>query len=239
MARPPQHADGAYGVPDVTRESGGFPGPPNVYHPWAESTPAYEEYADPAAAHGWENAYDQTRELPSVAADVPAVVRGSGPGRRGARRKPAARRSRRALVAVGAVGVSAAALIAGFSLSGSSRDGSPDPKGGGTRSVPDEPTGSTGAASPAADPPVRSDAPVAAATDGTGASAGASAGAGASRGPAAGATQAGAPSPTPSAELSSAPSASASAPTAPAVTASGPGGSDRKGRGRGGTKAPK
>ncbi|MGW2618087.1 hypothetical protein ACWCZB_25235, partial [Streptomyces sp. NPDC001500] len=41
---------------------------PNVYHPYAVTDPApYERYADPAAAHGWENAYDETQRLPPVA----------------------------------------------------------------------------------------------------------------------------------------------------------------------------
>jgi hypothetical protein len=233
MARPPQHENGAYGVPGVTREGDESAGPPNVYHPWAEPMPLYEEYADPAAAHGWQNTYDQTRELPAVPADVQAVVRGAGPGRRGTRRKPPARRSRRALVAVGAVGVSAAALIAGFSFSGSSPDGARDLKGGGARSVPDEPNGSTGAAS-SADPALPSDAPPATPTAGT-----APVGADASRGSTAGATQAAAPSPTPSTGLPSTPSTSAPVSTAPAVTVSGPGNSDSKGRGHGSTKGPK
>ncbi|MEU8030839.1 hypothetical protein AB0C13_19730, partial [Streptomyces sp. NPDC049099] len=41
------------------------PAPPSVYLRQAPA-PAYEEYADPAAAHGWQSAYDQTRELPSL-----------------------------------------------------------------------------------------------------------------------------------------------------------------------------
>ncbi|MEU6464347.1 hypothetical protein [Streptomyces sp. NPDC046976] len=40
--------------------------PPPVYHPRPGPAPAYEEYADPAAAHGRQNAYDETRELPPV-----------------------------------------------------------------------------------------------------------------------------------------------------------------------------
>jgi len=71
MSRPPEHE---YGTPQ---------GPPNVYHPQPESVPSYEEYADPAVAHGWLNAYDETREMP------PAVDREAGrPRVGGSRRKP-------------------------------------------------------------------------------------------------------------------------------------------------------
>ncbi|POX59911.1 hypothetical protein C3492_30380 [Streptomyces sp. Ru62] len=37
-----------------------------MYHPQPAPAPAYEQYADPAAAHGWQNAYDATRELPAL-----------------------------------------------------------------------------------------------------------------------------------------------------------------------------
>ncbi|MFI8087163.1 hypothetical protein ACIF9R_02465 [Streptomyces sp. NPDC086080] len=42
-------------------------GPPSVYLPQTPPPPAYDAYVDPAAAHGWQNAYDETRELPPVA----------------------------------------------------------------------------------------------------------------------------------------------------------------------------
>lgn len=40
-------------------QSGGPESPPNVYLPQgdADATPAYEAYADPAAAHGWQDSY--------------------------------------------------------------------------------------------------------------------------------------------------------------------------------------
>ncbi|WP_405731962.1 hypothetical protein OG885_16940 [Streptomyces sp. NBC_00028] len=125
MSRPPQNENGigAAGAPQ---------GAPNVYHPRAEPPPSYDEYADPAVAHGWQNAYDETAELPSLpgvtdvpgAADVPGVAGVPGaavaPGPRSRRKpKPSPWRSRRVVVAAGAVGaVSMAALVAGFSLSG-------------------------------------------------------------------------------------------------------------------------
>ncbi|MDN3265090.1 hypothetical protein QWJ26_35850, partial [Streptomyces sp. CSDS2] len=59
----------------VPQGAGGTPGVrPNVYHPLPAPAPAYEQYADPAAAHGWQNDYDATRELPpvTVALDGPA-----------------------------------------------------------------------------------------------------------------------------------------------------------------------
>ncbi|MBZ9639019.1 hypothetical protein, partial [Streptomyces sp. PSKA30] len=128
MSTPPHYGNGANGPYEPA-------GPPNVYHPQAAPSPAYDEYADPAAAHGWQNAYDETRELPPVAdgdsGEGGVIGEDRGDGRVGAdshrhgsgrrsRRKPGPWRSRRVAVAAGAVGaVSAAALIAGFSFSGS------------------------------------------------------------------------------------------------------------------------
>ncbi|NEE15471.1 hypothetical protein G3M58_54545, partial [Streptomyces sp. SID7499] len=34
---------------------------PNVYLPQAAAPPAYDAYADPAAAHGWQDVYGTTR----------------------------------------------------------------------------------------------------------------------------------------------------------------------------------
>jgi hypothetical protein len=58
MARPSQDENGAYGAygvngPTGSQGAGAVGAPleaPNVYHPRAESAPAYEEYADPATA---------------------------------------------------------------------------------------------------------------------------------------------------------------------------------------------
>ncbi|WP_406007035.1 hypothetical protein OG440_13205 [Streptomyces sp. NBC_00637] len=156
-------------------ESGVPPVRPIVYHPHAETDPAsYERYADPAAAHGWENAYDETAELPRVR---PAE---GEPGGRGDRRRAAARTNRRytrrVLTAVGAVGaVALAAVVVGMSFSG---DPGGDQRGGGqgdTRSAPDDavspsdrPTpaasGSVGAAEPT---PVASAAAVPSSSEGT------------------------------------------------------------------------
>ncbi|MFI7408875.1 hypothetical protein ACIBU0_09440 [Streptomyces sp. NPDC049627] len=168
MSRPPEHengmyaanaanqATGGYDVPDARPEPDVAQAPPTVYHPLPEESPAYDAYVDPAAAHGWQNAYDETTELPAVvdgaggAHEVRGVGGTSGPDRgydyvyevgydygdygdghaaprrrshRG-RHQPAAWRSHRVAIAAGALGVvSAAALIAGFSLSGSSTGG--------------------------------------------------------------------------------------------------------------------
>ncbi|WP_210577059.1 hypothetical protein [Streptomyces sp. GESEQ-4] len=94
--------------------------PPNVYLPQPPQSPAYDAYADPAAAHGWQDtAYDDTAQLPPVAADAPA----QRSGHRG-RHRPLGLRSRRVLVAAGAVGaVSLTAVIAAFSFSGSPSGG--------------------------------------------------------------------------------------------------------------------
>lgn len=109
---------------------------PNVYHPYEAADPTpYEEYRDPAAAHGWENAYDETTELPRVA---PARAEQGGRAesggradRRRAARRTGGRRSRRVIVAVGAV--SLAAAIAGYAgwssgdaKSGETHTGRPD-----------------------------------------------------------------------------------------------------------------
>ncbi|MGP4005529.1 hypothetical protein [Streptomyces sp. 4N124] len=134
--------------------------PPNVYLPQAPPSPVYDAYADPAAAHGWhDTAFDDTAQLPPVAADVPA----ERSGHRG-RHRPLGFRSRRVMVAAGAAGaVSVAVVIAAFSFSGSPSGGTrggPERSGAtagdsepstGTESSPgtlaDRP-GSSGAASP-------------------------------------------------------------------------------------------
>ncbi|MGW7046194.1 hypothetical protein ACWGDT_26570 [Streptomyces avermitilis] len=128
-------------------------GAPNVYHPQADAAPAYEEYADPAAAHGWENAYDSTRELPVTVRDAdddpagpggPAF--GGGPRRR-ARPKGRGRPTTRVLVAVGAVcALGAAVAIAGFSGSGS--PGGPQVEGDGVRPKAERSEPSVGASAP-------------------------------------------------------------------------------------------
>ncbi|AZP20087.1 hypothetical protein EJC51_30845 [Streptomyces aquilus] len=223
MSRPPQYENGigAAGEPQ---------GAPNVYHPQPEPPPSYDAYADPAIAHGWQNTYDETAELPSLAlgapglAEAPAAPVGAGPR---SRRKPKTGpwRSRRVAVAAGAVGaVSVAALIAGFSLSGSSDgpEGKGAPTGSAAPDVSPEPAsgapGETGSpaigSAPASSVP--SARPSATKADTAGPSVGASA-----------TTTAPAPEPTPTA------------------TPSGPGsdsgaGSDGKpGKGRGSTKRPR
>ncbi|MGY9068008.1 hypothetical protein ACNFRZ_22150, partial [Streptomyces sp. CAS3] len=63
--------------------------PPPVYHPRPGPAPAYEEYADPAAAHGWQNAYDETRELPPITEFGPVgTEEPGGPEGAGAPRDP-------------------------------------------------------------------------------------------------------------------------------------------------------
>ncbi|MFJ5776027.1 hypothetical protein [Streptomyces sp. NPDC093094] len=141
---PAGDAMGGYGAQEAPRV------PPNVYHPHAAgSAPVYDAYHDPAAAHGWQNAYDETAQLPRVTeqgADVPA---GRAAARRGARRA-AARRDRR-MAAAGALGVlSLTALVAGFTLGGSSDDGPADRRDRTGPTAPDA-TDSAGSAVPEAD----------------------------------------------------------------------------------------
>ncbi|MFF9280487.1 hypothetical protein [Streptomyces griseosporeus] len=78
MSSPPQFENGAYGAHVANGATGAYDpygvypvtegpqGPPSVYHPQAEPPPPYEQYVDPAAAHGWQNAYDETQQLPPV-----------------------------------------------------------------------------------------------------------------------------------------------------------------------------
>ncbi|MFR9795286.1 hypothetical protein ACL02U_05160 [Streptomyces sp. MS06] len=68
-----QAEPGAPGVPGTHPAAGGPGVQPNVYHPYAVQAPAYDQYTDPAAAHGWQNAYDDTRPLPLVAEAGPPV----------------------------------------------------------------------------------------------------------------------------------------------------------------------
>ncbi|CAM5359291.1 hypothetical protein [Streptomyces purpurascens] len=224
MFRPSEYADGA---------TGGEPqGPPNVYLPRTAPPPAYDAYADPAAAHGWQDVYERegarggagdTRELPPV----PAHGR-SGAGRR-SRRRPGPWRARRVAVAAGAVGaVSAAALIAGLSLSDAPSGGARGGEGGRTGPTagesPTSPPTGTGPASTPAVPlvggPADGDEPSGAAS--------ASPSTAASRTPSESGTDAGSPS------------ADSPMPSAPTVTTSAPGRSEgRPGHGPGGTKGPK
>ncbi|MGW2380417.1 hypothetical protein [Streptomyces sp. NPDC001658] len=212
-------------------------GAPNVYLPRGGSTPAYEAYPDPAAAHGWQNTYDETAELPAVA-DAPGVLpstveaapeRPVAAGARSHRRHGGAetRRSRRIAVAAGAAGaVSVVALVAWFSFSGTSSDapsgnGRPTPAAGDTVAATDpgtpadtgsadRPSDGSGAAAPSdtAPTPASPTAPTAApATEGD--------------------AKPSSPAPTPTA-------------TSEAPTTSAPGNSDAKpGRGQGASKGPK
>ncbi|OQD52509.1 hypothetical protein BM536_030510 [Streptomyces phaeoluteigriseus] len=148
-----------------------------MYLPYVEADPPpYEAYRDPAAAHGWENAYDETSELPRIAeARAPHEYDPEVTGGRADRRR-AARRPRRAVTALGAVGVvSVAALVAGFAFTSSSDDtekGRPE----GTRSAaaPDSAGGGSGGGggeteSPSLPPETDAGRPAAAGTSPTGA----------------------------------------------------------------------
>ncbi|MET7482610.1 hypothetical protein [Streptomyces sp. NPDC005538] len=216
MSRPTQSENGVHGAPE----------PPNVYHPQADSVPSYDAYADPAAAHGWQNAYDETRELPPVPVPAPVPAEGpEAPGGRARTRRDArrdARRPRRVAVAAGAVGVvSVAALVVSLTLSGASSDGSP---GQGDRvkvSTAGESTGAPAGEAASASPEGSAPATTAASPSSSPAS-GASTSAG---GPASAD-----PTPTSPAATSVAPSAT---PSSAGPRASNPG------RGHGATKRPK
>lgn len=151
-----QPGDGAYGAHAVNDATGARPaggphqengepsGAPNVYHPYGDAEPEYGRYADPAAAHGWQNAYDETQQLPPVScggdqAAVTCDTPDGGPGpeahggghapvhvpragsRRRARPAPRFRLPRPAVVAAGALGaVGIAVALAGAFSSGPS-----------------------------------------------------------------------------------------------------------------------
>ncbi|MEV7990476.1 hypothetical protein AB0O67_00755 [Streptomyces sp. NPDC086077] len=83
----------------------GAQGLPKVYRPSAETAPEYDRFADPAAAHGWENAYDATRELPVIPSGHGPTAPAQGHGsRRRARSGRGPRVPRQAVVAVGVLG---------------------------------------------------------------------------------------------------------------------------------------
>ncbi|MCL6738861.1 hypothetical protein M8J73_41120, partial [Streptomyces neyagawaensis] len=56
---------------DVDRDGEAAQEPPNVYHPLGDpsTVPAYDGLPDPAAAHGWQNAYDDTVQLDELVLD--------------------------------------------------------------------------------------------------------------------------------------------------------------------------
>ncbi|MFD8910334.1 hypothetical protein [Streptomyces sp. NPDC059575] len=124
MSSEREYEAGAYGVHEA---AGATPVPPTVYYqPQPAAAPTYDEYADPAVAHGWQKAYDATRELPVITPlmepppATPAPVEGS---RAAARRRRGSGRRRVAVAGavVGTVGAAAAA-IAGLVASPSGGD---------------------------------------------------------------------------------------------------------------------
>ncbi|MFJ9813724.1 hypothetical protein ACIRU3_00385 [Streptomyces sp. NPDC101151] len=125
--------DHGVGAHDAHGADAGPPGRPNVYRPQPGPAPSYAEYADPAAAHGWQNAYDETAELPAV--QVPAApaprepVEGRADRRRQQRRTGGRRRRVILASTLGAAGtVAVIAVLAGGSDSpGPDRSG---PAGG-------------------------------------------------------------------------------------------------------------
>ncbi|WP_432043789.1 hypothetical protein [Streptomyces cadmiisoli] len=193
-----------------------------VYRPSAETEPQYDGFADPAAAHGWENAYDETRELPAVPGGPDVKAPGHGRGsRRRARPAQGPRVPRQAVVA-GGVLVSAGLAIA-FTVGLTS--GSSGGPGGAEESVRPKtersmpPADGDAASSAAAEPSQATD--PAAGTD---------------ESPVARASASGSPAdsgnPAPSSPTAPDPSATA--------TTAGPGNTDgRPGRGHGATKGPK
>ncbi|MXM64762.1 hypothetical protein GR925_15235 [Streptomyces sp. HUCO-GS316] len=92
MSTHPEPANRAYGTDAANNATGGYDvhggypsmaepqGPPSVYQSRYAGTPAaYGAYGVPAVADGWQNAFDQTAELPPVTADG-SPAHGPGPG---------------------------------------------------------------------------------------------------------------------------------------------------------------
>ncbi|MER5429798.1 hypothetical protein [Streptomyces sp. NPDC002588] len=133
-------------------QSGVSPEEPAAYQPYAEVDPSsYERYSDPAAAHGWQNAYDETQRLPAVAPAEEGAPAGRADRRRAARRAGAGRPSRRVLAAAGAAGVvSAAALVASVAFTSGSPTGEQRGKHGDTRTAPGTTVSGPASASPSA-----------------------------------------------------------------------------------------
>ncbi|MGW0910502.1 hypothetical protein ACWD1Z_01965 [Streptomyces sp. NPDC002784] len=220
-------------------------GPPRVYVPQAAPSPDYEEYRDPALAHGWQNAYDETSELPRVTG-APGGGWEPGTGGRAARRSHRRRDQRRPLLmAAGALGtVSVAALVAGFGFSSDSSSGGSEGKKDPARSAQDDtgtpadedrtPAGDAGTpADPSAAP---SPTPPAAASEAPGTTA--TPGEAEPTQPRTPGEDSAAPATTAPAAESPEPTATAIAPTASGDT--GPGNSGKKpGSGSGSTKRPR
>ncbi|MEV5799171.1 hypothetical protein [Streptomyces collinus] len=163
-------ASGAHGA-------GGEPGVvPNVYHPRNAPAPSYDEYADPATAHGWQNAYDETRELPPVRmpmdgpgpepVPVPPVAHepAGGPGRADLRRRRRRGGRRRVAVVAGVLGTAGAvAVIAALTGSGSpggrqhpASEGRVSPDAASARPKSGSPAATTGGPGVVSAPPVAS-----------------------------------------------------------------------------------
>ncbi|NGO08752.1 hypothetical protein G5C60_14350 [Streptomyces sp. HC44] len=147
----------------ANRENGEPQSAPMVYHPYGDTTPAaYDEYADPAVAHGWQNAYDDTVRIDVTdAADAPDAPDAadapdeSGPSDRPDRREQLARRRRARLIRRGVVAgcvagvVLLAVVVAG--LFGSESSGVDDRQSPKARQSPSAAAG-PGAAGSSADP---------------------------------------------------------------------------------------
>ncbi|MFE9649939.1 hypothetical protein ACFYO0_38685 [Streptomyces sp. NPDC006365] len=139
---------------DAYRENVEGQGVPPVYHPQGDTAPPYSEYADPAIAHGWQNAYDETIriELVEDAGDAGGASLPDDVGRHERlMRRRRVRMKRRGALAAGVAGVGIfAVVIAG--LFGSESSGKEDreaPKSRPSSSATDEP----GSTAPLADDP--------------------------------------------------------------------------------------
>ncbi|MFG2023795.1 hypothetical protein [Streptomyces sp. NPDC048825] len=132
---------------DAYRENVEGQDAPPVYHPRGDTGPPYNEYADPAVAHGWQNAYDETIRI-EPAEDVEDAGDASLPDDVGRHerlmRRRRVRMKRRVAVAAGVAGVGIfAVVISGlFGSESSEKEDQDGPKAKQSSSVSGEP-GST------------------------------------------------------------------------------------------------
>jgi cytoskeletal protein RodZ len=132
-------------VNDASRENVEGQGAPPVYHPYGDTAPPYDEYADPAVAHGWQNTYDDTVRIEPAEdagnADLPDDVPDDVGRHERLMRRRRFRMKRRVAVAAGVagVGIFAVAISGLFGSESSEKEDQEAPKAQQSSSATDEP----------------------------------------------------------------------------------------------------
>ncbi|NGO43616.1 hypothetical protein [Streptomyces ureilyticus] len=217
---------------DAYRENVEGQGAPPVYHPYGEAAPPYDEYADPAVAHGWQNTYDDTVRIEPAEdagnADLPDDVPDDVGRHERLMRRRRVRMKRRGAVAAGVAvaGIFAVAISGLFGSEPSEKEDQEAPKAQQSSSATDEP----GSTAPLVDDP-------------SGASAKASDGSASEASDSASDQDAVSPSPSDSrsdeSDGSGEPATGTPSTTAAAPTSEPDKGNGNAGRGQGATKRPK